>query len=138
MAELCVSHLSFAGNVEVFSRAPIPKIRRPAHTHALDGLFGKKPEKTPNPYFLFCTKRRTELQCENPKIPSREVTKMLASEWRQMTEAKKAEYFSKYQETMEKARDYKTNDSIGRRELVIQIPTPNGGLISMPAWYDIR
>jgi hypothetical protein len=63
---------------------------------------------------------------------------MLATEWREMNDAKKAVYFSKYQDTMERAKDYKASEQNGRRELVIQIPTPNGGVISMPAWYDFR
>jgi len=42
-----------------------------------------------NPYFLFCKEKRTELQASNPGLSSREVTKILASQWKEKQASEK-------------------------------------------------
>jgi hypothetical protein len=88
------NQLPFAATVELFSQKPRPAPRRRAVN-----------PKLPNQYFLFCRQRRTTLQAEHPGLSSREVTRILAEEWKQLLEEEKAAFSNQYQENLIKARE---------------------------------
>jgi hypothetical protein len=127
-------NLTFPGNVEVFSLAPAaPKIRQPKKGRPL-----QKSDKHPNPYFLFCQQRRTELHAEYPDMPSREITRMLADEWNNLANDVKATFQHKYQQSLEGARnDHAGVTENGRRKIWIQLQTQDGQSVSIPAFCEI-
>jgi hypothetical protein len=125
--------LTFAANIEVFSQAPpAMKIKRQKMVPP------PRPDRQPNQYFLFCQQRRTELQAEHPTVPSREVTRMLGEEWRNLSDDAKAVFAHQYQQNMENARDEPEGVvEGGRRRLWIQLQTQSGQFVSIPAFYEI-
>jgi hypothetical protein len=70
------NQLSFAAAAEIFSQAPV-RSKQLSQKKA-------KTSKLPNQYFLFCQQRRTALQADHPAVSSREITRMLAEEWKNL------------------------------------------------------
>jgi hypothetical protein len=125
--------LTFAANTEVFSQAPpAMKIKRQ------NKVSPPRSDRQPNQYFLFCQQRRTELQAEHPTVPSREVTRMLAEEWRNLSDDAKAAFAHQYQQNIESARD-EPEGAIegGKRRVWIQLQTQSGQFVSIPAFCEI-
>ena len=93
----------------------------------------KKHSKQPNSYFLFCKSRRTQLHVENPSLPSREVTKILANEWKNLNIEEKNKYTEEYQKLIEK-------NNIESKELIEDIPmmvgilSLDGNFLSLPTF----
>lgn len=56
-----------------------------------------KPKRRATCYILFCLDRRPELQKQHPYMPNKQLTSMLATEWRTHRDAKDATY-NKYKE----------------------------------------
>jgi hypothetical protein len=121
---------SFA-TAEIFSQVPKPPLRKKKNGIA-------KNAKLPNQYFLFCQERRTALQAEHPTMASREVTRILAEEWKSLSEQGKAEFADKYQQTIMRAREEAVKPmGIGKRKLWLQLQAPNGTVVSIPAFCEI-
>jgi hypothetical protein len=122
--------LSSTGAVEIFSAAPLVKRPKPKGRASP----GSKSGKVPNPYFIFCARRRAELHAENPELPSREVTKMLAAEWAQLSAAKKAEYTALYQERFDRGEAEESIET-PQNKILIKIPLPDGTVLAVPAYF---
>ena len=97
--------------------------------------------RTPNPYLLFCKERRTQLHKENPDAQSRDITKVLAEEWKSMREDEKESYKIKYKKLLEnekyEERRNKKNKEISVSHLLgkwtLNIETESGAKIAIPA-----
>jgi hypothetical protein len=127
--------LSLSPHAEIFSSPPLQKPSNPKPK--VKGISQRcKPEKIPNPYFIFCANRRGELQAENPGLPSREVTKILAREWAQLSAADKAEYSVRYQQRLDGAEEERLFESnVGKDRVLLRIPLPDGGVLAVPAFF---
>lgn len=100
----------------------------------------QKRGKLPNPYFIFCKERRTILHAQNPHAGSRDITKMLASEWKSMTSEQKQKYNDQYLTNLAiyKEKTYGIPQNLQfmngsetlKASLVIQNATPDGKSIS--------
>jgi hypothetical protein len=133
---LLMNSLSYGGHFEIFSSPPRRQAKEPKPIPRIEDILKAKPDKTPNPYFLFCAKRRTELQSQNPLLPSREVTRMLASEWRMLDAAQRSEFMDQYQGLIGKSkRDSQSNGGKPKRTLMIQLPLVTGEIITVPAYF---
>ena len=111
------SKLSLSGTMSVFSITPVdedkPKPKRSRNAKKL------------NPYFIFCKERRSELHSKHPSTPSREITKLLAEEWKNMNESEKKKYVDKHKSVEEETK----KDS----EVPQQINTLTRGSLSLRA-----
>lgn len=117
--------------VEIIS-VPPPEKQKPKRVHS---SFKAKYRKTPNKYFLFCKKRRTELHALHPEITSREVTKILASEWKAMSYEEQESYASMYVQMVEKNQSNEDEMKEKTIPLWIDIPTATGELMRVAAYY---
>jgi hypothetical protein len=124
--------MSSTGHVEIASEPPLTKPLSKKGIHPMR----PKSDKAPNPYFLFCQKRRTELQAENPLMPSREVTRLLASEWRNLPTVEKDGFAQHYQSLLsQKETERKAMAPSQDKQFLIQIPLPNGQFLVVPAYF---
>ena len=97
-------------------------------------------KRTPNPYLLFCKERRTQLHRENPETKSRDITKVLAEEWKNMGKDEKEKYQMKYKTLIE---CHSNEEEKGRKKEVsiskllgkwkINIQSESGETIVIPA-----
>lgn len=90
-----------------------------------------KAKKKPNPYFLFCQKRRTELHAQNPDIPSREITKQLAQEWKSLSDLEKNKYVQAYKNTSPEHAH--TPPNLGN-QIYLQVISTDGTAFAIPAF----
>jgi hypothetical protein len=122
--------LSLGATVEIFSQIPRAAARAKGHT--------AKNSKLPNQYFLFCQQRRTALQAEHPGLSSREVTRILAEEWKSLSGEGKASFAEQYQQSIIKAREGSGQETVkGKKQLWLQFRTNNGQFVSIPAFCEI-
>lgn len=91
-----------------------------------------KSQKQANPYFLFCQERRTQLHAQFPNISSREVTQMLAQEWKSLTNIEKQKYSDQYHKNIEKAQVEKEK----KHQIFLQIPMGNNKFMTIPAYVN--
>ena len=144
MTEITQPSCSLSTPLPIFSLAP----------HTYDKYEKKSLKETTyvrkaNPYFLFCKERRTQLHTERPGTPSREITKILAEEWKQMNECERSKYFEKYKHSLlnqqeEKQRGLSDNQSLTEQadenkanpivgHYTFQFKMLNGQTFSIPA-----
>jgi hypothetical protein len=136
LARTSVAPVTSSGSVEIFSDPPLQALPCPKRINRNRHRMQKKTDKPPNPYFLFCAKRRTELQAENPLMPSREVTRLLAAEWRILAETQKEEFSSQYQGLVtQKEKAQKESRGTQPKQFLIQIPLVNGQFLVVPAYF---
>lgn len=91
-------------------------------------------QKIPNPYLLFCKERRTALHKTNPEMPSRDVTKILANEWKNMSENEKNKYKVKYQNRIKskiQGNSPQENCNIAQTNY-LNFTLPNGQVVFVP------
>ena len=117
--------------VEIISVAPPGS----AKTKKAKSPFKPKHPKTPNKYFLFCKKRRTELHALYPNITSREVTKILANEWKSMSQEQQESYAEMYVQMMETNNTREQESANAAIPLWIDIPTATGEMMRVAAYY---
>ncbi|EAX97204.1 HMG box family protein [Trichomonas vaginalis G3] len=101
-----------------------------------DGNKSNKMPKLPNPYFMFCKERRQILQAENSQISSREITKKLAEEWKNLPEIEKSRYNERYREEL--AKFYKEKEKLEHPQpmqntLFLKLLSVDGRIINIPA-----
>ena len=86
----------------------------------------KRKPKTPNAFFLYCQEARTEAHRLHPELTSREVTKLLADEWKQLSSQEKSEYITKYKNKLKESEPQTL-------PCMIRIMADDGRLYSVPA-----
>lgn len=122
---------------EVFSIPPAPVQRSVTISKA---SHAKKKSRTPNPYFLFCKARRTELTALQPDITSRDLTKLLAAEWRLMSNEQRAVYSNEYAairaQSDKDKEDTNLSDPGKGLPIWLEIPTPLGEVITVAGYYQ--
>ena len=117
--------MKFQNLGEIFSCDPRKDGKR--KSQADDKKTGKK---AANSYLLFCKERRTALHAENPDISSREVTKMLAQEWKNLSNEEKQKYEKQKEEAL---KTQEVNDFITERTIYLQVKTMDGQVLAIPA-----
>lgn len=125
--------LSMSQTTEVFSVPPVSKT-----TIVAKASQSKKKSRTPNPYFLFCKARRTELTALQPDMPSRDLTKILAEEWRNMSPEQRLVYSEEYKDIRSKIAspdNSAASDASTGLPIWIEIPTPLGEMITVAGYY---
>lgn len=91
----------------------------------------EKGKKKPNPYFLFCQERRTELHAQNPQTTSREITKQLAEEWKSLSDQQKQKYNEAYRNSSPKKQE--TMPNLGD-QIYLQVVSTDGKVLAIPAY----
>lgn len=96
----------------------------------------KSSNKPPNPYFLFCQDRRVKLQNENPQMPSREITKLLAQEWKNLSDIEKSRYNEKYKASLENMQRVNLKKPVPHNifgDFCLRLTSMDGTVIQIPA-----
>ena len=70
------------------------------------------------------------MHAENPDISSREVTKMLAQEWKNLSNEEKQKYEKQKEEAL---KTQEVNDFITERTIYLQVKTMVGQVLAIPA-----
>ncbi|KAK8866320.1 non-histone protein [Tritrichomonas musculus] len=117
--------MDFSPNFEVLSIEPHYYKDKPQRK-------SPKTQKQPNPYFLFCQEKRTQLHTQFPNVSSREITQMLAQEWKSLSTIEKQKYSDQYHKNMEKAQV----DKEKKHQIFLQIPVGNNQFMTIPAFVN--
>lgn len=121
-------NLEITPSFEVFSIKPMNEKKKKSASK-------QRPAKQPNPYFLFCQERRTQLQAEHPELPSRNITAMLAQEWHSLSEIDRQTYTSRYIQNMEAIQLEKEKENGRKKLIMLQIPMGDGKYMTVPAFF---
>ena len=114
---------------EIFSQSPEPKKSK---KNAKNGKENEKTaKKAANSYLLFCKEKRTALHAQFPDKSSREITKLLAEEWKNLSTDEKNKYQEKYKNIVS---EHEFEDiANSNNKIYIQIQASNGQILAIPA-----
>ena len=121
-------NFSFTRNQTIFSQEPLSLIndsKKKDH----------KKKKVPNPYFIFCSKQRLIFQEQHPEMSSRDITKLLASKWKEMTPEEKTIYQEQYSKSLPIFHPA-SKDLKSKKEIILHLTTETGEKIYLPAYKD--
>ena len=127
------NRLSFTGSIDVFNISPVNASKKRVKKYT-----DPNESKQSNPYFIFCKERRTQLQAEHPSTPSREITKLLAEEWKGMNQSEKEKYKQKYKKSIEeynsKPQEKPQKENFARGALSLR--TADGKFYTLPVFLS--
>ena len=122
----CNRGLSFSDNVKIFDREPDTE-----NEYRKEKRNTKGSQRLPNAYFLFCKKRRTQLHFEHPDMPSRDVTKILAEEWKGLSQESKSIYIEEYKKSIQVEEENEKEEQT--QPMMVNVMTLDGQMFTMPA-----
>ena len=123
------SSLTLQNLGEIFSQLPEEKKSKNKGKNSKEKE--KTTKKAANSYLLFCKERRTALHAQNPDKTSREITKILAEEWKNLSADEKNKYQEKYKNIV--SENAFENMGLGNDKIYIQIQASNGQILAIPA-----